>query len=173
MVKQMLSIGQSRKSITLRPYKLPCNPALWNKTASYLMVQIELLGYIQKSPRHGRQWIAIGCNQPHGMGDVWFREIQCEQSIHFSKKRKKGVRYDSRPVPEVHMGPQGDQRVCLNGGMHLCTGFVKVHVEDAAILHIGGEQAERISRGFQPRNRRAALQLATGLPREKNIPLHI
>ena len=92
MVKQMLSIGQSKKSIMLRGCKSTCDFMCLDEATGYPMIQIKLLGDVKKRAGHGRQRIAIGCNQAHGVRGSWFHKHESRQSLHLTEKRKKRMR---------------------------------------------------------------------------------
>jgi hypothetical protein len=62
-------------------------------------------------------------------------------SVHLAEELKEGVRNDRRPMSEVDLGPEGNQGVRLDHRANLCPGFVKVHIENAAVLHVGRQQA--------------------------------
>src|ERR1700729_3548537 len=66
------------------------------------------------------------------------------------------------------MRPESDQRVGFDGGMDLDASFVKVHIDDATILHVGSQQAERERGSFRPGDRLWALPHVTCLGK-KNV----
>ncbi len=65
-----------------------------------------------------------------------------------------------RPVAEAQAGPERDQRVGLEMRPHLRPGAVERHVEDAAILHVLGQEAERQGGGLGPTRRPAGARAA-------------
>src|SRR5271156_5587695 len=67
------------------------------------------------------------------------------------------------------MRPECDQRIGFDGGVDFSTGLAKVHIDDAAVLHIGGKQAERVGRSFGPGDRVPALRLVI-IPRKEHVP---
>jgi len=52
------------------------------------------------------------------------------------------------------------------------SGFVKVHIEDAAVLHVGGQQAQGIRSSLQPGDG-LVIQCLTLVPCEKDVSLRV
>jgi hypothetical protein len=67
VVKQVSSMGPSKKPIMLRLCKLACDFGRVHDSAGYLMVQIELFCDVEKCAGHGWEWVAIGCDEAYGV----------------------------------------------------------------------------------------------------------
>jgi hypothetical protein len=100
---------------------------------------VEAPGHVQKRVCYGRQGVAIGRDQADQVRRIGFGQRNPDQSVIW--QQQKGVRHDARPVTEAQMGPEGQERVCLDSGMNFGAAFAKVHVENSAVLHVGCQNA--------------------------------